>query len=256
MSWRVFVVLSVLVACGGPAATPTATPTATSPTSMTASSNPTSTPTPSMPVPSATPARPAVSHGCGDFPTPVPTPIPSTGCLQQPLELPGPGQAVLPGRYTKQSFSPSVAFTVGEGWTASQASTGFFDIQDQPGSLDVVAIQFANVAADSVADAAAEIKSHPDIVVTAEGEPTIDGHAGVLLTVEPRDPPGTNPPVFHPVLTVTAGPLSIASGRILQVILVDVDGEVLGILVGGSAVEWDHAKELADPVVRSITIDG
>ena len=252
MLMRLSVLALAVLGCGVPVASITPSQPNVSPTTrptVTLAASPAGTQTSSS-------AAPASSHGCGQLPPSIAPPIPSAGCVAPPLELPGPGQTAPPGRYTKSSFTPSIAFTVGEGWTATQATTGFFDIQDEPGSPDVVAIQFANVAADSVADAVAEIKGRDDIVISAEGTPTIDGHEGVLLTVQTLDPPDTNPPVFRPVLTVTPSPISIASGRVLQVVLLEVGGDVLAILVGGSTAEWDRAKELSDPVIRSVTIDG
>ena len=40
-----------------------------------------------------------------------------------------------------------------------------------------------------------------------------------------------------------------------MVTLVDVDGEVLAILVGGSVVDWDRALEMAAPVVDSVVFE-
>jgi hypothetical protein len=55
-------------------------------------------------------------------------------------------------------------------------------------------------------------------------------------------------------MTIPPGPLSIASGRRLEVTLLDMDGSVLAILVGGSMAEWDRALELSRPVLQSVTI--
>ena len=56
-------------------------------------------------------------------------------------------------------------------------------------------------------------------------------------------------------MTISAGPLTIASGRRLQIDLVDVHMGVLAIMVGGSTAEWDRAIELSTPVLESVTID-
>jgi hypothetical protein len=55
-------------------------------------------------------------------------------------------------------------------------------------------------------------------------------------------------------LIVPPGPLSIASGRRLEVTLLDMDGSVMAILVGGSIAEWARALELSRPVLKSVTI--
>ena len=80
-------------------------------------------------------------------------------------ELPGPVNEIDPGRYTKSEFTPAVTFEVGDGWTAEQSRTGFFDIEDEPGSLDVVAVQFANLVGPETAEAAvAEIEARDGLL--------------------------------------------------------------------------------------------
>lgn len=167
------------------------------------------------------------------------------------------GSPVQPGRYTRSAFQPRVEFDVGAGWIAEQVAPGFFDIEDEPGSLDVVAVQFANVVGpDSAVEALDEIAALPNLRLSdpIDGE-LVDGKVGIRFEVETTDPADTDPPTFRPVLTVPAGPISIASGRRLQVTLVDIEGGVLAILVGGSIADWDHALALATPVVDSITIE-
>jgi hypothetical protein len=159
------------------------------------------------------------------------------------------------GRYAKSAFEPYITFEVGQGWTTEQQSAGFFDIQDDPGSPDVVAVQWANVqGAETPEDVVNEILEKTDLRVTDPVPVAIDGITGLRVTVETTDPADTDPPVFHPVLTVTPGPLSIASGRRLEVTLLDMDGSVLAVLVGGSVAEWDRAREMSRPVLDSMTI--
>lgn len=148
-------------------------------------------------------------------------------------------------------------FDIETGWTAEQAAPGFFDIEDDPGSLDVVAIQFANVVGpESAVEALDEIADQPNLKLTdpVDGD-LVDGKVGIRFEVETTDPAGSDPPIFRPVLTVPAGPISIASGRRLQVTLLDVEGGVLAILVCGSIAQWERTLELANPVVESITIE-
>jgi hypothetical protein len=170
-------------------------------------------------------------------------------------ELPGPRTALAPGRYAKSSFQPYITFEVGEGWTTEQQSAGFFDIQDDPGSPDVVAVQWANVqGAETPEDVVNEILEKTDLRVSDPVPVAIDGITGLRVIVDTTDPADTDPPVFHPVLTVTPGPLSIASGRRLEATLLDMDGSVLAVLVGGSVAEWDRALEMSRPVLDSMTI--
>jgi hypothetical protein len=160
-----------------------------------------------------------------------------------------------PGYYANSNFEPEVRFFVGKGWTATQAAPGFFDIEDDPGSLDVVAVQFANVVGmSSASETLAEISESSDLSSTIAEPVTIDGHDGLRVVVQTTDAVDSDPPIFRPVLNVPPGPLSIASGRRLQVTVFDVDGGVLAILVGGSIAEWDHALEIATPVVESVSI--
>ncbi len=207
--------------------------------------------------PSDTDTQPAICRVCNAITThrttdALPTPSSTVGAV---LELPGPVNEIDPGRYTKSAFTPAVSFEVGDGWTAEQSRSGFFDIEDDPGSLDVVAVQFANLVGPETAEAAvAEIAARDGLSMTEAVPIAIDGVTGLQVVVDTTDPADTDPPIFRPVLTVPPGPLSIGSGRRLQVSLLDLDGSVLAILVGGSIAEWDRALELSRPVLESMTI--
>lgn len=207
--------------------------------------------------------------GCSSLPTetpraatPVATALASPSTAPPPaethsalIELPPAGTLLEAGRYTNSSFSPRVTFEIGPGWTAAQALPGFFDIQDDPGSLDVIAVQFANVVrAESAAEAAQSIEDRPNVSVRGFEQLTIGDYRGVRLVAETTDPADRPTPIFRPVLDSRPGALSIASGRRLQVNLLDVDGAVLAILVGGSIAEWGRTMEVATPILDSITI--
>src|SRR3954462_12400652 len=59
-------------------------------------------------------------------------------------ELPAVEGAGLPsGRFTKPDFSPRLSFRLDRGWHVGHDLAGFFDVQRRPGSLDVIAVQFA-----------------------------------------------------------------------------------------------------------------
>src|SRR3954468_13246728 len=121
-------------------------------------------------------AVPAGPHRCGDATLP---PLVSTGCATLPAtslglsasaavtptpsfaetaatQLPRPPTALDAGRYANSRFEAAIAFTVPDGWTAAQAVNGFFDVESNPGSPEVVAVQFANVDAQSLGQAIEE----------------------------------------------------------------------------------------------------
>lgn len=176
------------------------------------------------------------------------------GCTGPP-PLPGPRTRLPPNYYISRLVEPGIGFQVGRGWTTEQQTPGFFDIQDDPGSPDVVAVQFANiVGAETAAEAAQQIAARENLVIDGPTDVEINGRPAVRLTVESTDPLDTDPPAFHQVLTVAAGPLSIASARRLQINLLDIDGGVLAILVGGSVEKWDRALRVAAPVLESVFI--
>jgi hypothetical protein len=185
--------------------------------------------------------------------------VPSSCCTPNPSEayreLPGPGTELAPGRYYKAGFTPTVGFAVGEGWTTEQQLGGLFDIQDEPGSLDVVAVQFTRATGAVTAElAAAEIESRDNLAVGDREEVTIGGLTGIRLVGETTDPADTDPVIFRPVLDTPPGPVSIGSGRRLEVNLFTISDGVLAILVGGSIAHWDRAQELSRPVLESVIV--
>lgn len=188
-----------------------------------------------------------------DAGTPSPQPAPSTDGV---LELGSAGEPLEPGRYTRNGFIPRITLELGDGWTAEQSAPGFFDIQRGAGTLDVVAVQFGRVTGHASGDdAVAAMTDNPQLSIVEGPEPTtVDGVDGARLVVDTADGPETQPPVFRPVLTVEAGPLSIASNRRLEVRLFDTSDGVLAILVGGSIRAWDEAVAAAQPILASVTI--
>lgn len=172
------------------------------------------------------------------------------------MELGAPGAELAPGRYTRSGFAPPVTFELGPGWTAEQAAAGFFDVQQGAGTLDVVAVQFARVVGHETAAEAAEAVAQNATLTVIEGPDatTVGGTESIRLVVDTADPVDTQPPIFRQVLTVEAGPLSIASNRRLEVHLLDTDEGVLAVLVGGSIRGWEEAASVAAPVLASLRI--
>ena len=103
----------------------------------------------------------AFAAGCGNAGPPGPAASPSSTVGVSPTSSTAPSGsatasasasakaltsgAIEPGAYTRPGFEPLVTFAVDEGWTAGTLGTGFFDIQQQSGTPDVVAVQFAKV---------------------------------------------------------------------------------------------------------------
>lgn len=173
-------------------------------------------------------------------------------------ELPAPHSEIPPGTYTRSAFAPRVTFELGPGWTAEQLAAGFFDVEQDAGSVDVIAVQFGQVVGhDSAEEAAAAVAANVNLVVQAGPEEVVlGGQEGIQLTVDTVDPPETQPPVFRQVISVAAGPLSIASGRRLQLTFVDTEDGLLTVLVGGSIRSWEATLEAVSPVLESLTIGG
>lgn len=167
--------------------------------------------------------------------------------------LGAPGEQLAPGRYTRAEFTPRVTFEVGTGWTAEQVAEGFFDVQQNVGSLDVIAVQFGNVAGHSSAAAAlAALQAQQHLHVTDPEIVEAGGRRAARVVVETTDPRDSQPPIFRPVLSVTAGPIGIASARRLQLTLLDTPHGVLALLVGGSIAAWERTMQIAMPVVESV----
>lgn len=152
-----------------------------------------------------------------------------------------------------------MTFEVNEGWTAATLATGFFDIQQQRGTPDVIAVQFARVDgvvgdggalvdAAGAQEAVDAIKANPGLEVVGESESLLGGKAGVVIEVQNTSGSHTQ------ILQVPPGRLGIDSGRQLWIALFDTSDVLLAVMVGGSIEEWDHALEVAEPVLESIVI--
>jgi hypothetical protein len=171
------------------------------------------------------------------------------------------GSEPLPaGTYTKPGFRPPVQFAIEDGWFAGTVTDGFFDVQQEKGTPDVIAVQFAHV--DGVASAAASpgsattasaavkaVHANPMLVVVDESASRMSGLEGLNVIVENR---GTSP---APVMQVSAGTLSIDPGRKLWISFFDTADGLLAVMVGGSIVQWDRTLTVAEPVLESVQIE-
>ena len=219
-----------------------------------AACGPTTVATPGPTVPAATvPGPESSSPG---------TPPASTGSPGEATELTyGLSVDLEPGRYTRAAFTPRITFEVGDGWRAVQAHEGFFDVQRDVGSPDVIAVQFARpegfhgaggelVMTTSAATAAATLQENPGLTVLGTSASRMSGLDGFVIEVE--NPPTASGPAQ--VLAVPPGPLSIDPGRRLWIALFDTPDGLVAILVGGSVEHWDEALLAAEPVLETVTI--
>jgi hypothetical protein len=162
------------------------------------------------------------------------------------------------GRYTRSGFAPPLTFAVADGWRAVQLFDGFFDVQQQVGTADVIAVQFANVGGVYGAEGATGT-SDPDMAVGILGtnagltvletsESRIGGLTGTQVTVE------NTGDAHAEVIDVPPGPLGIDPGRRLWIAFFDTDDGLLAIMVGGSIERWDEALLTAEPVLESVLV--
>jgi hypothetical protein len=204
-----------------------------------------STPTPTDPPPgTAAPSEPAAAS-----PSTTSTPMELTSG-----ELPS-------GTYTRTGFVPPIAFAIDDGWATGTLTDGFFDVQQNQGTPDVIAVQFAlvedvvgtggsMVPATTAADAVAAIKENPGLVVFGESGSLLGGREG--LTVEVENQGATT----SPIMRVQPGTLAFDPQRRLWISLFDTADGLLAVMVGGSVAEWDRALTEAEPVLESVIIGG
>lgn len=168
------------------------------------------------------------------------------------------GQALEPGRYTRSGFEPRIQLELDGTWQAVQLFDGFFDVQQDVGTPDVIAVQFARPTgvdgadgADEPADAAAAVelvRANPGLVVIESSDARIGGLSGHQVTV-------ANEGTAHArILLVPPGPLGIDPGRRLWIAFFDTDAGLLAIMVGGSTARWDETLAAAEPVLESVVI--
>lgn len=207
-----------------------------------------------------------VAAGCGATTTTVaPTttqaapgaPLASAPAGAGPQEVHGGDLA--PGTYSHSGFEPMITFDLEEGWQGVQNTNGFFDVQQDPDTADVIAVQFGNVEAvfgddgaaveiDEAADAAPGIRQNPGLKVLGESPSLMSGLEGFTVEVENAAEGDVS------VLRVPAGPLAISPERRLWMSFFDTPNGVLAVMVGGSVARWEDSLAIAEPVLESVRI--
>ncbi len=184
-----------------------------------------------------------------------PTPSPSLAAAN----LTATGEPLPAGRYTRAGFTPVITLELDGSWEAVQLLDGFFDVQLNPGTADVTAVQFtrprgvfgANAAVEEVStaeEAVDALGSNPDLEVVESSDSRIGGLEGLQITVE-------NDGESHAgVLQVPPGPLGIDPRRRLWIAFFDTPDGLLAIMVGGSVARWDEALAAAEPVLDSVIV--
>ncbi len=174
-------------------------------------------------------------------------------------ELTATGGPLPAGRYTRAGFAPAITIDLDGSWEAVQLAGGFFDVQQEVGSPDVIAVQFARpigifgagTSGDPVASAEAAVEllgANPGLSVVERSESRIGGLTGSQVTVE-------NAGDAHAqVMQVPPGALGIDPGRRLWIAFFDTPEGLLAIMVGGSVARWDDALAAAEPVLESVRI--
>lgn len=175
------------------------------------------------------------------------------------MELVASSEPLPPGRYTRTGFRPPVTFEVDGPWFGVQLFDGFFDVQQDVGTPDVIAVQFATpdalYGADGVAveltdpgTAASILLENPGLTVVETSASRIGGLEGHQVTVENAGA------IDAQVMRVPPGPLTILPGRRLWIAFFDTPDGILAIMVGGSVAAWDDALLTAEPVLESILV--
>lgn len=170
--------------------------------------------------------------------------------------------AALPaGRYTRSVFKPRITFVVPDGaWAAVQLFDGFFDVQQDQGTPDVIAVQFTTtdavygadlgvVPVATAADAVAGLQANPTLKVVETSTATIGGLPAQRITVDTAGDQEAR------ILHSPPGALSMDPLRRMRLYLIDqAGGRVLVVILGGSVAKWAKAEDVGQPVLDSITI--
>src|SRR4051794_10774525 len=119
------------------------------------------------------------------------------------------GARLPPGRFTKADFSPRLSFGLDRGWHVGHDLAGFFDVQRRPGSLDVIAVQFAlPIDATRTAAALRQMRQMEGLQVTDRGRTTIGGLPAREVLIDSSNH-RLRPPQYTPIFSVASGSLYI-----------------------------------------------
>jgi hypothetical protein len=190
----------------------------------------------------------------------TPSTTPSASTAEGPMELTTTAEPLPPGTYTRSDFEPPITLELDTGWRAVQQLNGFFDVEREVGTPDVIAVQFARPmhiwsastteAADvtTAQEAADALAANDRLVVHDTSESQLGGVTGTVVDVE-------NAGNGHEhIMALAAGELGIDPGRRLWVGFYDTDAGLLAVMIGGSVERWEDALAAAEPVLESVRI--
>jgi hypothetical protein len=160
------------------------------------------------------------------------------------------------GTYTRSAFRPAVTLHVDGTWTSVNRFDDFFDVEQDIGSPDVIAVQIARpkqlagkvmvpVPSDP-AGAIATLRANPDLHVVSESVSDVGGLNGRVVEIQ-------NTSGHHAaVMLLSPGTLGIDTTRKLWVAFFATPDGLVAVMVGGSIAKWQPALAAAEPVLESI----
>jgi hypothetical protein len=181
----------------------------------------------------------------------------AVACRSLPVrELSASPAPLPPGRYSLAAFRPAVTLDLGQGWTSVNRFDDFFDVQQDVGSPDVIAVQIARprgfIGRSGVQpvrdphEAREVLSGNLGLAVAAPRDLRIGGLEGQAFEIENRSGEHVG------VLQLGPGTLGIDSGRKLWIAGVKTPEGLVSVMVGGSVAKWDAAMTAAQPVLASI----
>lgn len=175
------------------------------------------------------------------------------GDLRELTASPAP---LAPGRYTRTAFRPAVTLDLDEGWTSVNRFDDFFDVEQDVGSPDVIAVQIARPrgfvgrsGVQSVGgprEAREVLSENPGLTMAESSDLRIGGLDGQAFELENRSGQHVG------VMALGPGTLGIDAGRKLWIACLATPDGLVAVMVGGSVTKWDEALVAAKPILESI----
>lgn len=184
---------------------------------------------------------------------------PATGASPTVHELATSPDPLPAGTYTRTGFEPPITFELDGSWSGVQLLDGFFDVQQNVATRELIAVQFGlpravygaggrTVDVTTAEEAAAALAANPGLEILGQNPAQVGGLDGTAIEVENAGE------VHAGILVMQPGPLGIDPGRRLWIAFLDAPDGLLAIMVGGTVARWDDALALAEPVLESVRI--